>query len=92
MTVFINFVYLDEYNLHFCTVELQDLTVCVAVNGENTTGFAVTLNLIEQCSIYNLSKLLSYATNIFNFIFLDRQLFSHHATRTHAHTVLKDVS
>ena len=59
-----------------CTkVELWDLTVCIAVNGEKFQSFAMTLTLVWQCPISNLSEIFSYTTIYSNFMFLDRLLF-----------------
>ena len=44
-----------------CTkVELWDLTVCIAVNGEKIQSHALTL--VRKCPISNLSELFSYTT------------------------------
>ena len=59
-----------------CTkVELLDLTVCIAVNGEKFQIQAATLILARQCPISNLSELFSYTTTYLNFMFLDQFLF-----------------
>ena len=47
-----------------CTkVRLWELKVCIAVNGEKFQSHTVTLTLVRQCPISNLSELISYATN-----------------------------
>ena len=59
-----------------CTkFELWDLTVCIVVNGEKFQSCAVTLSLVRQCPISNLSEIFSYTTMYSNFMFLDRLLF-----------------
>ena len=59
-----------------CTkVELLDLIVCITVNGEKFQRHAMTLTLVGQCPILNLSELFSYATMCINFMFLDELLF-----------------
>ena len=69
-----------------CTkVELWDLTVCIAVNGEKIQSHAVTLTLVRQCPISNFSEIFSYTTMCSNFMFLDRLLLSYRA-KTHTHT------
>ena len=75
-------------------VELWDLTVCIAVNGEKFQSRAVTLTLVWQCPISNLPEILSYTTMYSNFMLLDRLLFellcknteTHTRTHTHTHT------
>ena len=51
-----------------CTkVELQVLTVCIAVNGEKVPSSTVTLTLVQQCPMKNLVKVhieLPYATTM----------------------------
>ena len=43
-----------------CTkVELWDLTVCIVVNGEKFQSRAVTLSLVRQCPILNLTEMFS---------------------------------
>ena len=76
-----------------CTkVELWDLIVCVAVNGEKFRSRAVTLALVRQFPILNSSELFSYTTMYSNFMFLDQFLFElscknpHTHTHTHMHT------
>ena len=50
-----------------CTkVELWDLKVCIAVNGEKFQSRAVNLTLVRQWPILNSSKLFSFATMYFN--------------------------
>ena len=59
-----------------CTkVELWDLIVCIVVNGETFQSRAMTLTLIQQCPISNLSEIFSYTTMYSNFMFIDRLLF-----------------
>ena len=79
-----------------CTkVELWDLTVCNTVNGEKFQSPAVTLTLVRQCPISNLSELFSYITMYLNFIFLDQFPFelscknTHTETHTHTHTHIR---
>ena len=55
-----------------CTkVELRDLKVCIAVKGEKFHSRAVTLTLVRQCPISNLSELFSHTTMYLNFRFPD---------------------
>ena len=56
-----------------CTkVELWDLIVCIAVNGEKFQSRAMTLTLVRQCPISNLSEIFSYTTTTYsNFMFID---------------------
>ena len=64
------------FNISFlaCTkVPICDLTVCIAVNGEKFR--AMTLTLVGQYPISNLSKIFLYTTMYSNFIFVDRLLF-----------------
>ena len=70
----------------FYKVELWDLTVCIAVNREIIQSRAVTLALVQQCPISNLSKIFSYTTMCSNFMFLDRLLFELSCKITHTHT------
>ena len=82
-----------------CTkVELMDLIVCIAVNGEKFQSCTVTLTLVPQCPIWNLSKIFSYTciTMCSNFMFIDQLLFelsckhqnhTHARTHTHTHTI-----
>ena len=50
-----------------CTkVELWDLKVCIAVNGEKFQSRAVNLTLVRQWPILNSSKLFSFTTMYFN--------------------------
>ena len=76
-----------------CTkVELWDLTVCIVivVNGEKFQSHAVTLTLVRQCPVSNLSEIFSYTTMYSNFMFLDRLLLElsckNTETRKHTHT------
>ena len=44
-----------------CTiVELSDLIVCIAVNGEKFQSHAMALTLVLQCPISNLFEIFSY--------------------------------
>ena len=75
MTISIKFVYYYEINIDACTkVELWDLKVCIAVNGEKFQSRAMTLTLVRQCPVSNLSELFSFTTMSLNFMFLDRFL------------------
>ena len=50
-----------------CTkVELWDLKVCIAVNGEKFQSRAVNFTLVRQWPILNSSKLFSFTTMYFN--------------------------
>ena len=72
----------------FTKFELWDLIVCIAVNGEKLQSRAMTLTLVRQCPIWNLSKICSYTMMYSNFMFIDRLLFelSCKNTETHTHT------
>ena len=73
-----------------CTkVELWDLTVCNAVNGEKFQSPAVTLTLTFDNAQYRTSELFSYITMYLNFMFPNQFLLSYHAkthTQKHTHT------
>ena len=60
------------------------------LNGEKFQSRAVTLALVQQCSISNLSEIFSYTTMYSNFMLLDRLLFElsckNMETHTHTHT------
>ena len=59
-----------------CTkVELWNLIVCIAVKGEKFQSHEMTLTLVRQCPISNLSEIFSYTTMYSNFMFIDRLLF-----------------
>ena len=67
-----------------CTkVELWGLTVCIVVNGEKFRSGTVTLILVRQCPISNLSEIFLYTT-CSDFIFLD-QFFLSYRAKTHSH-------
>ena len=77
--------YMLNISLPACTkVELWDLTVCILVNGEKFR--TVTLTLVRQCLLLNLSEIFSYATMYSNFMFLDRLLFELLCKNTETHT------
>ena len=65
-----------------CTkVELWDLTVCIAVNGEKLfQGHAMTLD--QQCPTSNLSELFSYTTMYLSY---RAKIHTHTHTETHTH-------
>ena len=76
-----------------CSVELKDLIVCIVVNGEKFQSPTMTLTLIRQCPLSNLSEIFSYTTKYPNFMFRDCLLLSdranthtHACTHTHTHT------
>ena len=56
------------------------------VNGVKFQSPTVTLTLIRQCPLSNLSEIFSYATPYSNFMFLDRLLFELSSKNTHKHT------
>ena len=65
-----------------CTkVELWDLTFCIALNGEKFCSGTVTLTLVRQCPMSNLSEIFLYTT-CSDFMFLD-QLFLSYCAETH---------
>ena len=67
-----------------CTkVELWDLKVCIAVNGEKFQSRAMTLTLVRQCPS-SLSELFLYTTMYLNFMFLDQFLFDLTCKNKHA--------
>ena len=69
-----------------CTkVELWDLTVCIAVNGENFHSRTMTLTLVRRCPI-SMSELFSYTIMYLNFIFLHQFLFQLSCKNTHTKT------
>ena len=79
---------LHKRNISFlaCTkVELWDLIVCIAVKGEKFQSRAVTLTLVRQCPISNLSELFSYTTMYLNFMLLDQFRFELSCKNTHTY-------
>ena len=77
-----------NHNFLTCaTPEIEDLTVCIVVNGEKFQSHAVTLTLIEQCPMSNSSELFSYTTICSSFkwieplflviVYTDRQTDGH---------------
>ena len=76
------------FNMSFlaCTkVELWDLKVCIAANGEKFQSHSVTLTLVRQCPISNFS----YTKNVFKFHVPRSIFFSYHGKihmETHTHT------
>ena len=79
--------YYKLYSLY--KVELLDLTVCIPVNEEKFQSHSVTLTLVRQCRISNLSELLSYTTIYSNFTFVDQLLFELLCENTHTYTDLR---
>ena len=81
--------YMLNISFLVCTkVELWDLTVCIAVNGEKFRSGTVTLTLVRQCPISNLSEIFLYTT-CSDFILLDQFSWSKNTltqTRTHSNT------
>ena len=67
-------------------IELQVLTVCIGVNGEKIQSHTVTLTLVGQCPISNLSELFSYTTMYLNFMFLNQCLFELSCKNPDGHT------
>ena len=45
---------------------------CIAANGEKFQSRAMTLTLVQQCPISNLSEIFSYTVKCSDFMFLDR--------------------
>ena len=72
-------------------VELWDLKVIIAVNGEEFQSRAMTHDLDIGMIMPNI-ELFSFTINYLNFMFLDRFLFmllcknTHTHTHTHTHT------
>ena len=77
-------------NISFLTctkVELYYLIVCIVVNAEKFQSPTMTLTLIRQCQLSNLSEIFSYTTMHSSFIFLHQLFLSNHAnTHTQTHT------
>ena len=72
-------------------VELQEMIVCIVVNGEKIQSPTMTLTLIRQCPSSNLSEIFSCTIMSSNFMFLDRVLFELSCTNVlnkfqHTHT------
>ena len=81
---------LISYFLACTKVKLWDLTVCIVVNGEKIQRCTVTLTLVRQCIISNLSEIFLYTTMCFtsNFMFLGQfrfEISSKKNTETHTH-------
>ena len=76
-----------------CTkVELWDLTVCIVVNGEKFRSRTVTLTLVQQCPLSNLSEIFSYTKMCSNFMFhnliiLQNLMCCRHCVLAHLQTV-----
>ena len=50
-----------NHNFLTCAqAEILDLTVCIVINGEKFHSHAVTLTLIAQCPMPNLSEVFIY--------------------------------
>ena len=76
-----------------CTkVELWDLIVCIAVNGEKFQSRAMTLTLVWQCLISNLSEIFAYTMMYSNFMFIDRLLFELSCKNPETHTDCDEYS
>ena len=70
-----------------CTkVELWDPTVCIAANEKTFRSCAVTLTLVRQYPISNLSEIVSYTTMYLNFMLVDRLPFELSCKNTHKYT------
>ena len=67
-------------------VELYDLIVFIVVNEERFQSPTVTLTLIRQCPLSNMSEIFAYTTTYSNFRFLDWLLFELSCKHTHTHT------
>ena len=59
--------------------EIQDLTVCIVINGEKFRSATVNLTMVQQCRISNLSKIFSFTTMHSSFSFLHQLFFSYRA-------------
>ena len=66
---------LNISHLTYTKVELWDLIVCIAVNGEKFQSRAMTLTLVRRCPISNFSKIFSCTTIYSNFMIIDILLF-----------------
>ena len=86
-----------NHNFQTCAkAQIKDLTVCIVVNKEKFQSHAVTLTLIGNCPMSNLSELFSYYTLIcssFKWIellllscFVDRHTHTQKHTNTHRRT------
>ena len=63
------------------------MTVCIVVNGEKFLCHAVTLTLIGQCPMSNLSELFSYTTICSSFKWIEPLFLSYRVHRqTHSKT------
>ena len=77
---------LNHNFLKCAKAEIWDLTVCIVVNGEKFQSHAVTLTLIRQCPISNLSKLFPYTTVCSSFKWIESLLFELLCTQTDRQT------
>ena len=84
-----------NHNFLTCSkAKIYDLTVCIVVNGEKFQSHAMTLTLIGQCPMSNLSELFSYTTICLSFkwivplfcIFLSYRVHRHTHTHRNTHT------
>ena len=83
MTILINL----NHNILTCSkAEIKDLTVCIVVNGEKLQSHGVTLTLIGQWSMSNLSELFSYNGICSSFKWIEPLFFVLSCTQTHIHT------
>ena len=73
-----------HHNFLTCAkAEIWALTVCIVVNGEKFQSHAVTLTLIVQCPMSNLSELFSYSSGQLNHYFFSYRV--HRQTHRHTH-------
>ena len=87
-----------NHNFLTCAkAEIWALTVCIVVNGEKFQSHDVTLTLIGQCPMSNLSELFSYTTICSSFksieplfliiVYTDRQTDTQTDTQTETSTL-----
>ena len=76
-----------NHNFLTCaTAKIWDLTFCIVVNGEKFQSHAVTLTLIGQCPMSNLSELFSYTTICSSFKSIEPLFFELSCTQTDRQT------
>ena len=75
-----------ELLLACAKAEIEDVTVCIVVNGEKFQSHAVTVTLIGQSPMSNSSEIFSYAAVYSNLWFLDELFFELSCLQTHRQT------
>ena len=84
MMMLINLLYYCLINRHTQS-QLPSLTVCIVVNGEKFQSHAMTLTLIRQCPMSNLSELFSYTTICSSLQLIEPLFFELSCTQTLTH-------